>query len=343
MSRILLVFAAGLALLSSACSHQRAGTRIAPKIPAHLAAEYQYPRKPMAGVSQKEMEANSHYTLREIRFPVSSFEGERELVLDYYDLNSPRKTPVILLLPILGGSYDVERHFANYFAKRGYAVVMVHREKKSKELARVDYLNAMLKQTVLDNRRAIDWIETQPDLDAQRVGVFGISMGGIKGALLTPLEPRVRASVLGLAGGDIPYIITHSTEKGIIKRRNQVLKEQNLTLEELHTRLSEGINCDPLVFAEYVDPARVLLVLASSDTVVPICRGKLLKEKMGNPETITISAGHYTAILYVPYIQREAFQFFERKFYPRKEGKGAALVQRDRVYDPAAEGLTSTP
>ena len=58
----------------------------------------------------------------------------------------------------------------------------------------------------------------------------------------------------------------------------------------------------------------VLLILASLDTVVPFKKGEELKQKMGNPETITISAGHYTAVVYIPYIQHQALQFFQERF-----------------------------
>jgi hypothetical protein len=63
-----------------------------------------------------------------------------------------------------------------------------------------------------------------------------------------------------------------------------------------------------------VDPKKVLLVLALFDTVVPTEKGMLLKEKMGQPETIVLPTGHYTAALSIPYIKGQAFTFFEKRF-----------------------------
>ncbi len=51
-----------------------------------------------------------------------------------------------------------------------------------------------------DLGRAIDYVETRPDLDAGRVGYFGTSWGGMLGAILPAVEKRIRANVLYVAG-----------------------------------------------------------------------------------------------------------------------------------------------
>ena len=42
--------------------------------------------------------------------------------------------------------------------------------------------------------RAIDWIETRPELDAKRVGCMGISGGGTCTVFSSALEPRIKAA-----------------------------------------------------------------------------------------------------------------------------------------------------
>jgi hypothetical protein len=250
---------------------------------------------------------------------------ERRIGLDYYDLRTPHKTPVVLVLPMAGGGYAIERHFANYFANHGYAAVIVHREKLPKEKQLIENLNPMMLRMVLDHKRVIDWLETQPDIEAGKIGLFGISLGGIKAAILTPLENRIQASMIGLAGGDVPYLLAHSTEPGLVKRREEFLKKYNLTLDEAEVKLRTIITRDPLAYAPYVDPQRVLMVIARYDTVVPTEKGLLLKEKMGNPETIMLPSGHYTAVLSIPYIKSEAFEFFEKRFQAL-DGKPATIT-----------------
>jgi len=51
-----------------------------------------------------------------------------------------------------------------------------------------------------DFRRAIDYLETRPDIDTLRLAYYGRSWGGYMGGLLPALEPRIKTSVLYVAG-----------------------------------------------------------------------------------------------------------------------------------------------
>jgi eukaryotic-like serine/threonine-protein kinase len=51
-----------------------------------------------------------------------------------------------------------------------------------------------------DLGRSIDYLETRPDIDAERLGYFGISWGGVLGGIMTAVEPRFKASVLVVGG-----------------------------------------------------------------------------------------------------------------------------------------------
>jgi dienelactone hydrolase len=51
-----------------------------------------------------------------------------------------------------------------------------------------------------DLGRAIDFIETRDDLDAERIAYFGTSWGGALGAIMPAIEPRIRANILYVAG-----------------------------------------------------------------------------------------------------------------------------------------------
>ena len=47
-----------------------------------------------------------------------------------------------------------------------------------------------------DLGRAIDYLETRPDIDRARLAFYGVSAGGDAGVILTALEPRLKTSVL---------------------------------------------------------------------------------------------------------------------------------------------------
>lgn len=320
MNRRFAVICLGLSLgglLMSGCSHKalRSTTAGSRSLPPAVAADFNYVRHATPATKARVLEQRSDYTIRRVEL-LSAPRGSdtnRWIELDYYDVNAATPAPVVMVLPMLGGGYALERHFANYFASRGFAAVIVRRDRRQKDM-QVEDLNRLLQEMVLDHKRVIDWLEVQEDLDCSRLGIFGVSMGGIKGAILLPLEERIKAAALGLCGGDLPYILTRTTEPGLTKRREQELKERGITLEESEKRLRKMIHCDPITYAGYVDPRKVLLVLARYDDVVPYEKGVELKEKMGNPETILLPAGHYSAVLSIPYIKSQSFDFFEKRF-----------------------------
>ncbi|MEH6629163.1 MAG: dienelactone hydrolase family protein [Motiliproteus sp.] len=58
----------------------------------------------------------------------------------------------------------------------------------------VRYSN-MVTQTIVDYRRAIDYLATRGDIDTDRVGLIGYSMGGHMTFILGASEPRIKTIV----------------------------------------------------------------------------------------------------------------------------------------------------
>ena len=61
-----------------------------------------------------------------------------------------------------------------------------------------DCLNSrreMVVETVVDYRRALDYLATRQELDRARVGAIGLSMGGVMSLALSAVDPRVRAAI----------------------------------------------------------------------------------------------------------------------------------------------------
>jgi dipeptidyl aminopeptidase/acylaminoacyl peptidase len=51
-----------------------------------------------------------------------------------------------------------------------------------------------------DLGRSIDYLETRPDIDRERLAYYGLSTGASVGPVLTALEPRLKASILASGG-----------------------------------------------------------------------------------------------------------------------------------------------
>src|SRR5436309_10046963 len=65
----------------------------------------------------------------------------------------------------------------------------------------LDLTKAAIRQTVLDLRLAAAWLEARPEVDRQRLGILGTSLGSFMAALTAEMEPRLNRTVLLLGGG----------------------------------------------------------------------------------------------------------------------------------------------
>lgn len=325
------------------CCHFAARPQAArpPVLPAVTAAEFAHVPDGRVALHEAVLETNAQFTVRRIELPVRPSGGApaRSVVFDSYLPVRKGLAPVILVLPVSGGDYELERHFAKHFARHGLAALVLHRENQPPGPVRLEEFDPSLRRAVFDCKRVLDWVWVQPELDEQRVGVFGVSLGGIKGALLVALDRRVRAAVLGLAGSDLPFILTHTTERSIARQRAAVLRERQWTPAELQRELRQVITSDPLFHAAHADPRKVLLVLAACDTVVPFRKGWELRAKMDRPETIIVPAGHYSALVFMPYIRQETLEFFRAKLAIEEPAKPVA----DRARAVPREALRSAP
>jgi eukaryotic-like serine/threonine-protein kinase len=50
--------------------------------------------------------------------------------------------------------------------------------------------------------RALDYAETRPDLDHEKVAYYGYSWGAVMGGLIPAIEPRIKANIIALGGLD---------------------------------------------------------------------------------------------------------------------------------------------
>ena len=59
-----------------------------------------------------------------------------------------------------------------------------------------EYLTMVIK----DFSRSIDYLETRPDIDSEKLAYFGFSWGGFMGAIIPAVEPRLKVCVLNAGG-----------------------------------------------------------------------------------------------------------------------------------------------
>jgi pimeloyl-ACP methyl ester carboxylesterase len=300
-------------LLLCGCVHLPSGCTRGGREPMPGPILQQFARSPQETVgiveAGEKVQSNCRSLLVELKVATPLQKTNFTVVCEYFQNSNPH-SPVILLLPMAGGSYPVERYMARYYVRHGFAVVLLHRRKFKFDLSEFD---AWIIASLQDGQRALDWIGTRPELDATRIGLFGISLGGMKGTLLAAVDPRVRAAILGLAASDLPYVLTHSSESKIARQRERLVREKQLPPEQVEERLRDFIHWDPGQMGAYLDCRQTMLLLAAFDRVVPFKKGWELRARIGQPETLLLFTGHYTAALGMPCIQPASLRFFRQK------------------------------
>ncbi len=118
----------------------------------------------------------------------------------------------------LGMTKDTAYHeFARHLAEHGYVVFSPYLMQR-----RTDEINVLVRQAdavgmmrvampVAKTRRVVDFLETLPFVDAKRIGYYGLSYGGYSAIWISPLEPRLAATVISGHFNDWRSKITNDT------------------------------------------------------------------------------------------------------------------------------------
>ena len=224
------------------------------------------------------------------------------------------KMPAVIVLHILGGDFPLSRLFCNALAQKGVAALFLKMPYYGPRRDGADNRRMVspnpretvegMTQAILDIRRAAAWLASRDDIDEKQLGVFGISLGGITGALAATAEPRLTNVCLLLAGGDLGKVAWESRE--LAKVREQWLAGGG-TREEFMTILGE---VDPVRYAQSVRGRRILMMNAQDDEVIPKVCTESLWNAFGKPPIHWFSGGHYSCIWHLTAALARVQEFF---------------------------------
>ena len=227
------------------------------------------------------------------------------------------QVPAVIVLHILGGDFDLARLFGRTLAHEGVAALFLkmpyYGPRRPADGARSRTVTpdpretvAGMTQAVLDIRRAAAWLSEQDEIDQERLGIFGISLGGITAALAAGAEPRLSRVCLMLAGGDIGRVGWESREISEVRERwldGGGTKESFLETMRV---------IDPAEYAENVRGREILMLNARYDEVIPPACTESLWRKLGEPEIVWLDAGHYSAMRFIFDGLNRVTRFFDR-------------------------------
>jgi uncharacterized protein len=186
--------------------------------------------------------------------------------------------PVIILLHGLGDRKTVDYIQAghDFYIRQGYAVFRPdldnHGERQTDKFSfsltsKTRYRSReVIRQSVVDLQRSLDYLESRKEIDMERTGFFGISLGGIIGIVFCAIDDRLKVPVIALAGGQL----------NLMYGSDALSKETSTFLETI----------DPILYVKDIHPRPLLMINAENDEVVPPITSKLLFSQAKEPKKI---------------------------------------------------------
>jgi dienelactone hydrolase len=166
------------------------------------------PRVPLAAEAKEPAIKDG---LAQFEFSFSAEAGQRVPGILIKPATGTARRPAVIALHGTGGAKEDQVAFMNTLARAGFVAIAIdgrHHGARSKTgKGSVEYVDALLRtfrtgrelpffyDTAWDVMRLIDYLETRDDIDPRRIGLFGISKGGIETYLAAAVDPRVAVAV----------------------------------------------------------------------------------------------------------------------------------------------------
>jgi fermentation-respiration switch protein FrsA (DUF1100 family) len=231
-------------------------------------------------------------------------------------LNPGQKVPVIVYMHSYGGNRteldDYCLYIMGYFDREikyaVFALDAVYRGDRGEPGKDILTLNPVdtrfaVARTVQDYRRAIDYLETRDDIDANQMHLLGTSMGGYMAGILGSVEARFNAVALLVAGGDFCRLAETSTFGELLAIR--------LAMNGHCSTFSHYIDLmDPVTIIHNVSPRPLEMHNGRLDIIMTT--GRELFEAALEPKEINwYWASHYSMILFIRPVRNSILDLFD--------------------------------
>jgi len=214
--------------------------------------------------------------------------------------------PAVIVLDILDGAGVVSRGQAMWLAVHGVPAICMTmpyygpRRPDDKTAGKQRFLSMdvassldHVRQCVLDARRAVAWLATQPDVDPAKLGLVGTSLGSFMGGIVAASEPRITSASLLLGGGGLVDAFAEHPQGAAVFAALRVVGLSKATLQGVVARV------DPITYAEQLKAKRLLLIAASRDDIVPPVAMRQLWRATGEPKILWYDATHVGSAQFV--------------------------------------------
>jgi len=236
---------------------------------------------------------------------------------EYYRPKGDGPFPAVIILDITGGDQKLSRIIAAALAQNkiaGLFVQMAYYGPRRPAGSKLRLLStnaaqtmAGVTQTVLDCRFAAAWLAARPDVDSQRIGILGTSLGSFMACLTGEMDQRIsRVAILLGGGGLVDAFYDHPMAAPYRKLYEAV----GGTKEKVKEWIAPF---DPITKACNLRDRKVLMIAAKRDEIVPPSSATALWEALGKPKILWYDTTHYGAAIIIPFALKHVVEHFEAK------------------------------
>ncbi len=268
---------------------------------------------------------------------------DNKVIAFYFVPSGPGPHPAMIVMhEWLPKNLNTEQRMCQSMAKAGVAALLVEQpysldrrpstverdptpgmpEDPDSELLSPDvpHMVAALRQSVMDSRRGLDFLTAQPEIDPNRMGVSGISLGGILAALVAGVDRRARVLFTIVGGGDVAYTLWRSPNTaGLV----DALMDKGWTYDSLNAALAP---VEPTLYLKGYDPRNALLINGRYDFVVRPWQAEDLAKALGGAKIVWANTGHYGLGFSVKSIIKTGTDFLQDRFFENKEYSGPNTI-----------------
>jgi dienelactone hydrolase len=274
---------------------------------AELLKQFEPPPGEFAWSMDRQISSNT-YDVYDLRFPspVTTDTPENNTVCcEYFCCRGDQQRPAVIVLHILDGKFRESRLVCNALAARGIDAVLLKmayygpRRPKEPERARrlMQDLPTLIdgaRQSAMDARRLAGWLQAQPQVDAQRIGILGISLGGFVAALTSGVDGGFWRSAFILSGGNLEQILRSPARE--VRSVRDAIQAAGLTIDDVAARIAL---IEPCRYAGRIDCRTVLLINTESDPIIPRENVQALADAIGGVDIQWYPGDHYALLWHV--------------------------------------------
>jgi 2,6-dihydroxypseudooxynicotine hydrolase len=194
----------------------------------------------------------------------------------------PGPHPCVLLIPGLEANKIEFQGYQRYFTSRGLAFACMEGpgqgELHDVTLTIPAYLSAV--------SAVVDLLQARPELDAQRIGLCGISLGGLLGSLAVANDPRFRAAAE--VGGTFDTASRWQQASWISKRGSK-----HITRSATDAETEATVNTWTMFPVAHQVKCPFLVVHGDQDKMIPVEQVDLYRTRIPQAEVVVVPRGNH--------------------------------------------------